>query len=280
MSAMTSVGDLDGDGRDEVGLSTGISNSPSYVYVFAGSDLQAGGTFLGADAFLAIHGQPGSDAFGDAMDGGGNLDGDALPDLLVGDPISGGAAYVFTGAAMAAGGLLEVTDAAASANNTYAWPYTLGFGSTVAFVPDFDGDGLSEVLVGTGGSDQFRLYHGSTWAAGHYGGIPPEPDIALNLPSAGSEHVASAGDVDGDGLGDVLLSSGGSDAQFVLGSTLAGGGPIDLPADFAFSAPAGLFQSPLTVLDLDGDGRSDLLAGSPSSYYLDPGVGYVFLSPL
>ena len=231
VSAMTSVGDLDGDDLDEVALSTGINNGPAYVYVFAGADLQAGGTFVGSDAFLTINGQGGSDEFGDAMDGGGNIDGDGLPELLVGDAISGGAAYVFTGAAMAAGGELEVTDATASVTYTYAWPYTLGFGDTVAFVPDFDGDGLTEVLVGTQGSDQFRLYYGATWSGGGPSSVSVDPDIALNHPSAGSQHVASAGDVDGDGLGDILLSSGGSNAHLVLGSTLAAGGPIELPAD-------------------------------------------------
>jgi len=279
VSAMTSVGDLDGDDLDEVALSTGINNGPAYVYVFAGADLQAGGTFVGSDAFLTINGQGGSDEFGDAMDGGGNIDGDGLPELLVGDAISGGAAYVFTGAAMAAGGELEVTDATASVTYTYAWPYTLGFGDTVAFVPDFDGDGLTEVLVGTQGSDQFRLYYGATWSGGGPSSVSVDPDIALNHPSAGSQHVASAGDVDGDGLGDILLSSGGSNAHLVLGSTLAAGGPIELPADYLFSPPGGVFEAPLAVLDIDGDGLDDLLAGAPSSDYLDPGVAYLVLSP-
>lgn len=129
------------------------------------------------------------------------------------------------------------------------WPRQSQMASST--VGDFDGDGRADV-VGTDG-------RGATWFHGLGDGTfaPPAASSEL-LPMNGFPRL-SAADLDGDGRDDVLnagYSRSGTGERFlaVLLSLPDGGHP---PA--AFAPTSGYLEAPAVALDLDGDGRLDLV---------------------
>ena len=105
--------------------------------------------------------------------------------------------------------------------------------------------------------------------------------------------IASAGDVDGDGLGDFILGSPMADPQasnsgvahLVTGADLGVLGDHWLEAssfvEFAgMSNTAGAGQAVAPLGDLDGDGLDDFVISAPDAYNWSPGTagpGTVFV---
>ncbi|RME19480.1 MAG: hypothetical protein D6806_18235, partial [Deltaproteobacteria bacterium] len=132
---------------------------------------------------------------------------------------------------------------------------------------DFNGDGYSDVLVGTDGSDSIYVFNGSDSGPGN------TPSQVIDAPDGldgFGRSVACAGDVNGDGFGDAVAGGNGKALVF-FGS---GAGLADTPAlviegdqyddDFGtVVARAG---------DVNGDGLDDILASSPMAT-----AGYVKL---
>jgi hypothetical protein len=143
-------------------------------------------------------------------------------------------------------------------------------------VPDFDGDGLADVAVGAIGAGsavgQAYVYPGAA------GGIAALPSVTLDAPDGVSTSfgftVASAGDVDGDGYADLLVSAlcvgapcnpGGAGPGVVY---LYRGGPSGITgaAVPTLDPGNGLGSFGLTVAsagDVDGDGYADVIIGDP-----------------
>lgn len=142
----------------------------------------------------------------------------------------------------------------------------------VASFGDLTGDGRAEFGVGTPGAQV-----GNNQRAGVVRIFSSSGTLLAT--KAGSSHhaqfgasLACAGDVDADGLLDIIVGapgdseayvySGDPDAGFPLLATLQG----DREPDFRFGGSVG------RVGDIDGDGRSEVIVGAP--YYDDSGGGH------
>ncbi|MFN9480106.1 MAG: cadherin domain-containing protein [Betaproteobacteria bacterium] len=133
------------------------------------------------------------------------------------------------------------------------------FGASVAAAGDVNADGYDDLLLGGQGNGSYLVY-GRPVAA--------DQSIGLSTTTAGAQRLsatlgefAAAGDFNADGFADVVLSSGGSSAVLLLGTT----GTLALPVASTITGLAGT-RSPSMAggFDLNSDGIDDLLLGAPT----------------
>ena len=146
---------------------------------------------------------------------------------------------------------------------------------------DFDGDGKVEVIIGGIGSG-LRIYRGdgTPYTHGDFGGVFPNAMSTFGANSDARNGTTivlvanpAVGDLDDDGSPEVLMPTGGGDALVAFSN---GGTRRDfehhvsawdtrtgafLPAFPRVIEDWQFFTNP-TIADVDGDGRSEVLAGS------------------
>ncbi len=268
-TSVAAVPDADGDGRGDLLIGAPSEDvgdvSAGQAYLFSG----ATGSVLAE--LVSPNIRKGSGQFGASVAGIADLDGDGAGDLVVGAPFedSDGAFNVLTGRAYvfsATGTLLREID------SPTAKPFGL-FGNTVASVPDTDGDGRDEVLVGARNENRgssptdagrVHLFSGTTGAV-LFTLLSPNEETGGNFGS----RVAGVLDLDGDGRGDIVIGApleDPGDAPQGAGRAYVFGG-AEGTLLFELSSPSeeegGTFGNAVAgVPDLTGDGRGDLLVGA------------------
>ena len=162
-------------------------------------------------------------------------------------------------------------------------------GFAVGFVGDLIPDGGDEVWIGAPGhaNDAGRTYVVSgafLWGnlpvdLGDVGGVPEAvPGFTLDgiTPGDRAGVAVAAGDLDGDGVGDLTFGAPGVGVELVLS---ADGGAFAVDAQILAEDTGDLFGRTLAIGDLDQDGADDLVIGAPN-FGAGSGKVYVFLGPL
>ena len=280
-ASVAGLADVDGDGRGDVLVGArderiGAAGAAGRAYVFSGIT----GTLLHTLTRPTVQGNA---FFGDVVAAVPDADGDGKDDLVVASsrddvPLRNmGRAYLFSGAT---GAFLRTLDSPG--------PEVSGeFGYSAAGVPDLNGDGRGEVLIGAPDEDGGATDAGRVYVFSGSDGTLLRTLFSPTLEEFGifGEAVAGVPDVDGDGVGDLLI-----------GAPLEDGGRLDAGRVHLFSGASGALlgslQSPnprtypglgnfglsvAGVPDVDGDGRGDLLAGSSHEYGGPPVTGRAYL---
>ncbi len=212
----------------------------------------------------------------------GNLDGDALADVVVG-AIDGnsdsqpGKAWIVLGTTLAAGGTLSLNSADV---RILGIDNGDNFGSSAVSLADLDGDGLDDLALGaTGAGPGGKVY--VFWSTDLL--LDPDQDISdadvtIEASDAGDQlgHALASGDVTGDGVHDLLVGAPGMDS-----STLSdvGGVYVFSGADLASATDAGDALVGLSGVDaggeagtavavfpdVNGDGLDEIVAGAPDA---------------
>jgi hypothetical protein len=293
-------GDVNGDGLDDL-LVTSIAADAGAgrAWVVFGKADGAAVDLADVDAGnggFAIVGELAGDEVGTAAAIVDDVDGDGLADLLLGAPLAGGAGRAYLVHGKADGATVDLADVALGMGGFPLEGDGFGedAGSSVAGAGDVNGDGLGDLLVGAPHGGPIPNGGRTYVVLGKTDDMPV--DLAQVFLGVGGfavqgagfddesgRSVAGAGDVNADGLDDVLVGGrwvnagglsnsgrcyvvfGKTNTNLVTVSTLGSGGFYingETELDEACTAIAGLG-------DVNGDGRSDLAVGAP---FADAGV--------
>ncbi|MFO0829327.1 MAG: FG-GAP-like repeat-containing protein [Phycisphaerales bacterium] len=283
-SAVAGLHDVNGDGWGDVVIGAdnedgaGILDS-GRVYVFSGA----------TGALIRSHNSPNAESqgfFGQAVAGIPDVNGDGRDDYIVGAPeengggVNGaGRVYVFSGAT---GGLIRVHN---SPN-----PESFGrFGTSVAGIPDINGDGRGDYIVGAydengggvNGSGRVYVYSGATGAL-----IRTHTSPNAVIGGSFGDAVAGIPDATGDGRGDYVIGAPYED----IGATLEAGrayiyngstGALTHVLVSPNPENSGRFGNSVGGLhDANGNGLGEVVVGAaredPGASPLEAGRAYLF----
>lgn len=271
--AEAGIGDLNGDGRDDLVVSAphDLDDSPGTVYVIYGpagtaTDTISLGDLTPAQGFAIDAPAGANQAFGRSLAGVGDVNGDGRPDILIGQlsssSVTKGNCYLIYGPAGPVDTPIEA-DSLTSAQGFRMSDVNVSFAcNSVATAGDQNGDGLPDLLIG----EQSRATCGSQ-ACEHagaafviYGSTAAHGALDLNtladadgyrLDGVKGDHlgseVAGVGDVDSDGRPDILVGARTASAETGPGAAflVLGTGPLPTPTPTPTVPPG---QSPLGTL--------------------------------
>jgi hypothetical protein len=289
--SVASAGDINGDGladavmtvqRDNSNPSS--TNNSAYVIYGKSNASSVYGSSLnvsGIASSLGFQIKGNADLFGGAASNAGDVNGDGLNDLLVtGD----NNAFVIYGSA--SGGTIDLVGNNIASSQGYKISATnaLSLGASASGVGDFNGDGLADVIV----SATFRAYvvYGKSSASSVLidgaNSIVSSNGFRIYGATSFGRAVSSAGDVNGDGLADVMVSSrseGAGGTVYVLygntsatgldldvsGGTIAAGRGFKITSAFTTDNLGSNYTSISSAGDVNGDGLADMIISGEDS---------------
>ena len=256
-ATVAAVPDLDRDGVPEI-----LAGAPQDDFVTGSAYVYSGST---GTVDLELHPVEIRGLFGGSLAPVGDLDGDGIPDLIVGAPFTTrpeaygvGSVLVFSGATGAL-----IYNFLGTEGGTY-------MGWSVAGLGDLDGDGIPEIAIGTPYASV-----GGNIGVGNVAVRSGATGELLYLFEGGQVgdflgwSVAAIGDLDGDGVSDVLLGApNASPAGLAQAGVIEArsGATGELLYRIEGVEPAAYFGRTLaSVGDIDGDGIDDFVVGAPAA---------------
>ena len=293
--------------------------SSGAAYVVFGRNVATAGDF---PATLALSGLDGTNGFrlegidmldysGNAVDAAGDINGDGIDDLIVGAyradangvSYSGSAFVVFGRDTSTTGDFPASIDLAdLDGSNGFRMNGTEHddrAGTSVAGIGDINGDGIDDLVVGAPNADStdvnagrgYVLFGRSAASSGNFPALVELVDIdgmsgfVIDGAAIGHEAghaISRAGDVNGDGFADLLISAPNADpldfnngSTYVIFGTAAGFparldlGTIDGNIGFRIDGEEIVDYSGRSISgggDINGDGFDDVVIGAPGAY--------------
>ena len=275
--SVSGAGDVNGDGLDDLIIGAPGSNSnagKSYV-VFgktSGTAVSLSSIVSGTGGFV-INGIDSDDQSGKSVSGAGDVNGDGLDDLIIGAPngdpgsnSSAGESYVVFGKEN--GDAVELSTITSGTGGFVINGIDSGdrSGGSVSGAGDVNGDGRDDLIIGASGANPSGSFlSGESYVVfGKTSGTAVElASIALGADTDGfvingvddydysGSSVSGAGDVNGDGLDDLIIgadnaNSSSGESYVVFGK--AGGDVVELSTVVAGTGG-------FVIKGIDGGGR-------------------------
>jgi len=249
--AVAGVGDVNADGFADFAVGVSYDDAPlvdtGSVYVYFGPD--------GVNHY-AIHGTQATARLGSAVAGAGDVDGDGLDDIIVGQPLyeplfgpaGVGAIRVYRG--------YDGFELFSREGDTAGEM----LGLSVSAAGDIDGDGYGDVIAGAPFFD--APFYGNAGRIWIFNGPNGSLHQVTGPGTTGARYgtaVLGVGDRDGDGKGDLVISAPGVDGLPHRYSA------PDTGITWTYGDPGSYFGRSLGKADVNGDGRQDTIIGKPEA---------------
>jgi hypothetical protein len=275
-SSVSTAGDVNGDGYVDViigmpGKTIGV-NKVGAAYIYHGSS-----SGLSVTPSTMINGDQSNSGFGNAVSTAGDVNGDGYTDVIIGASTYGlgakGAAFVHYGSSSGVSNTPNWTKEGVNASF---------LGNSVSAAGDVNGDGYSDVIIGAYDFSNGQVAEGAVYVFhGSASGLSQTADWSIesnqDYASFGLD-VSAAGDVNGDGYGDIVFSGYNSTnkegAAYVYHGSNTG---LSTTPNWSVVGDQnfGRYGSSInTAGDMNGDGYSDLIIGQYG--YDDIGSGVDF----
>ncbi|MBE7381225.1 MAG: FG-GAP repeat protein [Leptolyngbya sp. SIO1E4] len=263
--SVSAAGDINGDGIDDfiIGSADADPNGNSRAgesYVVFGSDQGFSASLElsdldGSNGFV-INGIDTYDGSGGSVSAAGDINSDGIDDLIIGasnvNTYGAGASYVVFGSDQGFSDSLELSDLDGSNGFVINGINYDSSGGSVSSAGDINGDGIDDLIIGASGAN--GLAGGGYVVFGSDQGFSDsleQLDLdgsngfvinGIEMFSRTGASVSSAGDINGDGIDDLII---GANGVFPNGKAYAGASYVVFGSDQGFS-------DSLELSDLDG----------------------------